>query len=133
MPSAIQEQFYSSVTLFSRDETAIQNALHQLVAELSQRPEVMAVILFGSQARSATSVDSDVDLLLILSDHDQPFLQRLAYYRPETFPVDVDLFPYTIAEIAAGQPLAQTAMATGRPLWQRPGFTLVPYLSKAKP
>lgn len=49
-----------------------------------------------------------------LSDHKWPFLQRLAHYRPDSFPVDIDVFPYTLAEIQAGQPIAQEALRNGR-------------------
>jgi hypothetical protein len=52
-----------------------------------------------------------------LSDHKWPFLQRLAHYRPDSFPVDIDVFPYTLAEIQAGQPIAQEALRNGRILW----------------
>lgn len=121
MPSVIQKQSYNSVTVYSIDEPAVWSDLENFVAQLADRPEVLAIILFGSLAQGRLNVGSDVDLLLILENHDDPFLERMAAYRPDTFPVDIDVFPYTVAEIKRGQSLAQEALETGRVMWQRPG------------
>ena len=123
MQSYIQKQSYGSVTIFSKNEAVVEAALADLTGRLSRCPEVMTIVLFGSMAKGRASLDSDVDLLLVLSDHSQPFLERVALYRPDTFPTDIDIFPYTLAEIAAGQPLAKEALAYGRVLWQRPTVT----------
>lgn len=115
----MQKQSFGSVTVFSLDQPRVESALQELVEALRQREEVMAVVCFGSWARGEAGVKSDVDLLLILQTADRPFLDRIALYRPETFPVDLDLFPYTLEEIRRGQPLARTALQTGRVLWSR--------------
>jgi hypothetical protein len=44
-----------------------------------------------------------VDLLLILSTSARPFPERIAAYVPTGFPVAVDVFPYTRAEVARMQ------------------------------
>lgn len=124
MPSAIQKRSYASVTVYSIREDQIWQALERSVAQLSTRPEVLAVVLFGSLANGHLSVGSDVDLLVILSGSDDPFLERLHLYVPERFPTDVDVFPYTLDEIRKGQPLARQALSQGRILWQRAGFEL---------
>lgn len=124
MPSAIQKRSYASVTVYSVREDQIWQALERSVAQLSTRPEVLAVVLFGSLANGRLSVGSDVDLLVILSGSDDPFLERLHLYVPERFPTDVDVFPYTLDEIRKGQPLAHQALSQGRILWQRAGFEL---------
>jgi hypothetical protein len=107
------------VTVYSTHKPLIWDALNAFVADLSRRPEVMRVVLFGSLSRGEIGVGSDVDLLIVLSHNDRPFLERTMTYRPETFPVDLDVFPYTLAEIRAGQPLAHEALAHGQILWQR--------------
>ena len=124
MPSAIRKKSCGSVTIYSIDKEQIARALEQFVAACRRRPEVLAVVLFGSFLGERFGVGSDVDILLVLADSPHPFLERLALYRPEQFPVDADVFPYTLAEIRAGQPLARTALATGRVLWQREGTVL---------
>ncbi|MEM3554407.1 MAG: nucleotidyltransferase domain-containing protein [Candidatus Micrarchaeaceae archaeon] len=122
MPSAIQKRSYGSVTVYSIHKEQIWQELERFVHRLSERPEVLAVILFGSLAEGRLGVGSDVDLLVILSQSDRPFLERLPLYAPERFPVDVDVFPYTLEEIRRGQPLAGQALAQGRVLWCRPDF-----------
>jgi predicted nucleotidyltransferase len=119
MPSAVQKQSFGSVTVFSLNRSQVEAALQALVETLRQREEVLAVVCFGSWARGEAGVGSDVDVLVVLRDSDRPFLERIDRYRPETFPVDLDLFPYTLAEIRHGQPLARTALQTGTVLWAR--------------
>jgi len=124
MLSAIQKRSYGSVTVYFIDENAVWDALKRLVDQLSERSEVLAVVLFGSLADGRLSVGSDVDLLLVLSHSQHSFLDRVFLYVPEGFPVDVDVFPYTLDEIRKGQPLARQALAKGRVLWHRAGFEL---------
>ncbi len=124
MPSAMQKRSYGSVTVYFIDEHAVWVALERLVDQLSERPEVLAIVLFGSLTDGRLSVGSDVDLLLVLSHSQHSFLDRVPLYVPERFPVDVDVFPYTVDEIRKGQPLACQALAQGRVLWRRTGFEL---------
>ncbi|WP_397546422.1 nucleotidyltransferase domain-containing protein [Rhodothermus marinus] len=115
----MQKQSFGSVTVFSLDRTQVEAALQALVESLRQNEEVLAVVCFGSWAHGEAGVGSDVDVLVVLRDSDRPLLERIDRYRPETFPVDLDLFPYTLAEIRQGQPLARTALQTGTVLWAR--------------
>lgn len=120
MPSVVRKRSYGSVTVYWVDEEALWEAVHRLVESYRQRPEVEAVILFGSLARGEFGVGSDVDLLLVLRESSLPFPDRIAAYLPEgSVPVDVDVFPYTVEEVRRGQPLAQEALRTGRVLWAR--------------
>ncbi len=121
MPSAIQRKSFGSVVVYSVDKVAVEEALARFVAACREREEILAVVLFGSFARGGFGVGSDVDLLLILRESPLPFLDRIPLYRPVDFPIDVDVFPYTLAELRAGQPLAEEALRTGRILWQREG------------
>ncbi|SHK33800.1 nucleotidyltransferase domain-containing protein [Rhodothermus profundi] len=115
----MQKRSYGSVTVFSLDRPQVEAALQTLAETLRQREEVLAVVCFGSWARGEAGIGSDVDLLVVLRASEQPFLKRIDAYLPATFPVDLDLFPYTLDEIRNGQPLAQTALQTGRVLWSR--------------
>lgn len=124
MPSAIRKKSYNSATVYSIDEQVVLTAAQRFADESAQRPEVLAVVLFGSLAEERLGVGSDVDILLVLTHSDRPFLDRSPFYMPDRFPVDLDLFPYTLAEIRGGQPLAREALEKGRLLWQRAGFDL---------
>jgi uncharacterized protein len=119
MPSAIRKRSFNSVSVYSLDEGVVWSALDGFTRELAARGEVLAVVLFGSLAKGRMGVGSDVDLLVVLEDSHEPFLDRLAQYRPDRFPVDIDVFPYTLAEIKEGQPMAHEALLHGRVLWQR--------------
>ncbi|HDL86609.1 MAG TPA: nucleotidyltransferase domain-containing protein [Candidatus Acetothermia bacterium] len=119
MPSVIQKRSYNSVTVYSIDEQSIWAALKGFTTELTQRPEVLAVLVFGSLVNGQLGVGSDVDVLLILARSDRSFLDRPPVYSPGRFPVDMDIFPYTLAEVRAGQPIAQEALLHGRVLWSR--------------
>jgi predicted nucleotidyltransferase len=57
---------------------------------------VKRVILFGSLVRGEAVLGSDVDLIVVLSGSDLPYLQRIPQYMPSYFPVGVDVFPYTV-------------------------------------
>lgn len=68
--------------------------------ELARRhPEIKRVLLFGSLAKGNAVPGSDADLLIVLAGSDQPFLERLAVYRPLAGSLGVDVFPYTEAEL----------------------------------
>ncbi len=126
MRSAVRRKSYGSVTVFSLDEEAIQDALARWVKEIRERPEVLAVVLFGSFASKRAVPGSDLDVLIVLRDDPRPFLDRIPDYAPDDLPLPVDVFPYTLAEVAAGQPLAVEALRTGTMLWSREGLNLEP-------
>jgi len=119
--AAIRRKSFGSVVVYSVDRVAVEEALDRFVTACREREEVLAVVLFGSFARGGFGVGSDVDLLLILRESPLPFPDRIPLYRPVDFPIDVDVLPYTLAEIRAGQPLAEEALRTGRILWRREG------------
>ena len=84
----------------SVDREAITRAVRAYVAGLcASHPEVERVIWFGSWADGIPVPGSDVDLCLVLSASDMPFRERVAYYLPFGFPVGMDLFPYTGAQL----------------------------------
>ena len=119
MRSAVRRRSFGSVTVFSLDEEVIQGSLAEWVTEIRKRPEVLAVVLFGSFASGRAVPGSDLDVLVVLREDPRLFLDRVADYMPDDVPFPVDVFPYTLAEIEAGQPLAAEALRTGKTLWAR--------------
>ena len=74
-------------------------------------------MLFGSIARGDAVPGSDVDLLVVLANSEEPFLDRLARYHAEVPGLGVEVFPYTEDEIGrlrkeAGS-LVSTALSEG--------------------
>ena len=57
------------------------------------------IIWFGSPVNGIPAPGSDVDVCLVLSRADKPFRDRIGDYLPFGFPVGLDLFPYTLAEL----------------------------------
>lgn len=122
MPSAGRRKSYGSVLVHFLDEGMVRTALVAFVDRLRERPEVLAVVLFGSFASGRAALGSDVDLLIILSEDQRRFLDRIPDYVSDAFPVALEVFPYTLGEVQAGQPLAAEALRTGKILWLRPGM-----------
>ena len=109
---------WTSVNIISLDLPAIQRALDQYVAGLSKRPEVLKVVLFGSMATGRYAPGSDVDILVIITHSPTSFRHRIPDYLPRRFPVDMDVFPYTVEEVRRLR-FPQEALREGRTLWQR--------------
>jgi predicted nucleotidyltransferase len=109
------------VTYF--DKAAVRRALDDYVRRLAGHPEVEAVILFGSLASGTPVPGSDVDLVVILTDSDRRFIDRIPAFLPTHFPVAVDVFPYTRAEVERmtreGNPFVQRALREGITLFER--------------
>lgn len=57
------------------------------------------IVWFGSRVSGIPAPGSDVDLCLVLAHSDRPFRERIGDYLPLGFPVGLDLFPYTLAEL----------------------------------
>ncbi len=120
MPSAVQKRSLGSVTVFSLNRGIIEKAIDRFVAELSKKGEVLKVVLFGSWARSEASVGSDVDFLVVLRESDMSFLDRIAHYTPNKFPIDADVFPYTLEELKSKNiPIAEQALKEGKVVFER--------------
>ena len=68
-------------------------------------------VWFGSRVHGIPAPGSDVDICLVLARSDKPFRERAADYLPVGFPVGLDLFPYTLAELER--------LRRERPAWHR--------------
>ena len=83
---------FVKITYF--DNEGVRGAFDCYIAELvAKRPDVTRVVLFGSVARGDAVPGSDVDLLIVLTSADKPFLNRMAEFMPDRFPVGIDVFP----------------------------------------
>jgi uncharacterized protein len=110
----------ASVTWLDR-EAALQAATDAALGLAERFPEIEAILLFGSLARGDATPASDVDLLIILSSSDLPFLDRIPRYTPVIAPLGVEALPYTWAEFRRmreeGNPLIAAALADGHWLY----------------
>ncbi len=114
------------VKVFSLDRAAIEAALARLVADVyGADPRVAAVVLFGSFARGDAVPGSDVDLLIVLAADERRFMDRIPDFLPDSFPIGVDVLPWTLAEledrVAEGDRFAMTILRDGRVLLDRDG------------
>jgi predicted nucleotidyltransferase len=82
------------------DKAQVLCQLREYAEKLKRnRPEVETIGLFGSYATDTFGPSSDVDLLIILRESSQRFLDRIPHYLPDNLTVDCDVFPYTKMEI----------------------------------
>jgi len=96
----MRNEYYGSAKITYLDREAVWRALRSLVSRLAKdHPEVLKVAVFGSVARGEAVPGSDVDLLLVLASSDLPFTERFNKYRPERFPLGVEVFAYTQSEM----------------------------------
>ena len=96
----MQTKSSHSVRIRYLDKPAIMEAISQLVEELSQKhPEIEKIYLFGSFARGEAVPGSDVDILVVLTDSDLSFGDRMKGYMPSSFPAPLEIFPYTRSEM----------------------------------
>ena len=57
------------------------------------------IIWFGSRVNGTPAPSSDVDVCVVLAGSSRPVRDRVGDYLPFGFPVGIDLFPYTEAEL----------------------------------
>ena len=90
----------ASLVVKSNNRAAVERAVRAWARQISERrPEVRRIIWFGSRVTGTPAPGSDVDVCVVLAHADKPFRDRLGDYLPYGFPVGVDLFPYTEAEL----------------------------------
>ena len=90
----------SSVEIKSVDEAQIKQCVDDYAAALiSAHPEIKEVVVFGSFLAGTFVPGSDVDIFILLSECQRPVRDRVPDFLPAHFPVGVDVFPYTVAEV----------------------------------
>ena len=110
------------VTYF--DKEGVRRALDAHVRALAARcPEIQEIVLFGSLVTGTPVPGSDVDLLIILTASERPFLERIPQFLPDRFPVGMDVFPYTRDEVermkVEGNTLVRGALRSGVTVFRR--------------
>ncbi len=108
----------SSVVIQSIDEGEIRRLVNANAEHLiASRPDMEEIVIFGSFESRNWSPGNDVDVFIVLGRSDQPVWDRVSSLIPPRFPVGVDLFPYTRAEMAqlAPSPLLD---AVARSTWR---------------
>ena len=121
MRSRVQRRSYGSVTVFWLDRDGALRAVQEGAERLGlARPEVLYVGLFGSLADGRAVPGSDADVIVLVSESARRPLDRPLDYLPyfDDVGLGVDLFIYTPEE-SERIPLARSALARARPLWQR--------------
>ncbi len=96
----MQQKLSHSVRIRYFDKKLVEESLRGYLKEMEEKhPEVERVLLFGSFVRNECVPGSDIDLLVILSESEESFLERIPRFLPSRFPVGVDVFPYTAEEV----------------------------------
>ncbi len=72
----------------------------------------MAVYLCGSWAKGNYTAASDVDLLIVIKEDPRSPRERIPSYLPMRFPISLDLFIYTEAELQ-DSPFARSLLQDG--------------------
>jgi predicted nucleotidyltransferase len=67
---------------------------------LQEHPEVEEIVVFGSFLRGNYAPGSDLDVVVVLGRSGVRIRDRIPGLLPESFPVGVDLFPYTREEMS---------------------------------
>jgi len=109
------------VKVFWFDKKLLTNQISEAVKRLvSERPDVKKVILFGSVAEKRATPASDVDIVIIVEDSSQRFLDRPLPFSKyfQDIGLGVELFIYTQKEIAEEDiPFVRTAFKKGEILF----------------
>jgi predicted nucleotidyltransferase len=96
----MQRKLSRSVRVRYFDKKLVEESLWSYLKEIAvKHSEVERVLLFGSFVRDESVPGSDIDLLVILRESEESFLNRIPRFLPSRFPVGVDVFPYTEKEV----------------------------------
>lgn len=122
MPSVIQKRFYNSVKVFWLDKELLATRIGEAVKSLTLRhPEVRRVVLFGSVADNRPTPASDIDILIIVDNCQERFLDRPLLFRRyfEGIGLGTDIFVYTNNEVVQGMAFVNTALKKGKVLFNK--------------
>ena len=112
-----------SVRIFSLDRDALRESLHEAVGRIAkEHGEVTRVVLFGSVATGMAGPGSDADILIVVQESADRFIDRSLSYKPyfTDMGVGVDVFVYTESERTGHSiPLLETALKNGETLFSR--------------
>ncbi len=81
------------------DAKSVENAVREWAARVTHgQRRVCRVGYFGSYARGDWGVGSDLDLLIVVDESEEPFEKRASEWDTTELPVPVDLLVYTRKE-----------------------------------
>ena len=109
-----------------RTEEEVETIIAEMVRRIVEAFAPVRVILFGSRARGDARSDSDVDLLIVLAEVEDPRGARIAIRQLLTdIPWGKDIIVATPDELAAARStksdVLSAALAEGRTLYERGG------------
>lgn len=87
-----------SVKVFRINRREIITRLKSWASSLSNDPDVLSVVLFGSFAKNEETPASDADILILLKNSKERFDERIPHFLPSGIGICVDVFPYTVDE-----------------------------------
>ena len=106
----------NSVAIKSIDAARVRQCADDYARRLlAEHPEIEEVIIFGSFANDTYAPGSDLDVFIVLRQASRPVRDRIATFLPASFPVPVDVFPFTRAEMEelASSPLLAAVTKSG--------------------
>jgi len=90
-----------SVEIKSVDAVRVRRCMDEYAAELlAKNLAVKEIVVFGSFAADTYAPGSDLDVFIILDSAQKRPRDRIPDFLPSEFPVPMDVFPFTRAEIA---------------------------------
>jgi len=91
----------SRVEIKSVDVERVRRCMDDYAARLlATNPLVEEIIVFGSFVEDTYAPGSDLDVFIVLTSAQQRPRDRIPDFVPDTFPVPMDVFPFTHAEMA---------------------------------
>ena len=88
----------SSVLKWPNSGEVIQTARRWACQVGQKRDDVLRIGCFGSYAKGTWGVGSDLDIVIVVKDTDQPFSIRASQWDTTPLPVPVDVIVYTQRE-----------------------------------
>ena len=120
----------SSSVLKWPDAQTVEGALRRWTKKaVRDRDDVLRIGYFGSYSRGDWGVGSDLDLIIILADSDQPFERRGVEWDTTGLPVPTEILIYTLDEwqsLDREGRFYQTLIQEARWVYTREGQASVP-------
>jgi predicted nucleotidyltransferase len=82
---------------------ALESSFENIIVQLSNMPEILKVISFGSYAQGRRDLFTDLDLIIIMETEKDFLLRTGELYQLLSSDVDMDLLVYTPVEFQALQ------------------------------
>ena len=105
----------TTVVVKSVDRNQVRRGMDAYARRLFEAfAEIDEIIVFGSFETGNYTPGSDLDVLIVLSQSARSIRDRIPIYMPDQFPVPLDIFPFTRAELAdrAPSPVIKAASAS---------------------